>query len=252
MTELTSGLPAPPLRTSVARLARSAAELASLAAVLSFALSAWVNQRVFDSWGLNFLQIATLADVIMSGLHLLFWGLIPLLTILAVGFGMGRLRGRARWIKRAVLALAAATLVLAISISSVTEEAGSLAVAAGALLVGLLLPGALHARQHPSRGGRVRQFFVLALAIASLAGLVRSTILGVEEAGYGGRRALHSATPTIAGCSGHVLWSGERALVLSCAKQIENQIPTRVMVIHQPENWAFATDSTTQPPQTRP
>lgn len=45
-------------------------DILSLAGVLAFVVAVALNQLVFAEWGLNFLQVATPSDVIMSGLQM--------------------------------------------------------------------------------------------------------------------------------------------------------------------------------------
>ncbi|NWM25214.1 hypothetical protein GY659_26315, partial [Escherichia coli] len=67
----------------------------------------------FDRWGLNFLQLATFADVAMSGLSLLFFT-IPLAIAFLAAWFVGGFRGRLRWLRRIALGLAGFVFVLGI------------------------------------------------------------------------------------------------------------------------------------------
>lgn len=62
-----------------------AVQLVSLASIAAFLVAVVVNSMVFDRWGLEFLQIATPSDVLMSGLAILFsW--LRLMAFFCVGF----------------------------------------------------------------------------------------------------------------------------------------------------------------------
>jgi hypothetical protein len=229
---LPEAAPARP-RGDLGRLVRWTGEFLSVAAALSFLLSVWANQLVFERWGLSFLQLATLADVVTSGLNLLFWGLIPLTGLFLLAYAVGRLGPRARWLKRGVAALGLLLGLLGVAVVALGQSA-VFALLGGVTLLAVLLPGALHARRHPSRGGRVRQAAVAGLLCLTTAALVHSIVQSYEEAGYGGSRPLHLET-ALPGCIGHVMWSGERALVLSCKEVRDDRPPDDVMVVYEPQ-----------------
>lgn len=218
-------------RGDLRRLVRWTGEFLSVAAALSFLLSVWANQLVFERWGLSFLQLATLADVVTSGLNLLFWGLIPLTALFLLAYGAGRLGPR--WLTRGVAGLGALLCLAGIATIALGESA-VLVLLGGVTLLAVLLPGALHAQRHPSRGGRARQVAVIGLLCLTTAALVQSIVQSYQRSGYGGSRPLHLETP-LPSCIGHVMWSGERALVLSCAEVRKDRPPDDVMVVYEPQ-----------------
>ena len=56
----------------VTRILAYAVELVSVAGVIAFLIAVAVNSAVFAEWNLNFLQLATISDVVMSGLDIFF------------------------------------------------------------------------------------------------------------------------------------------------------------------------------------
>ncbi len=209
--------PDAPARPEGLQLGKRLTEYFSIVTAASFALSILANQAVFDRWGLNFLQLATVADVVMSGLSLLFFT-IPLALALLAAWIVGGLRGRLRWFAR--IALIIATLIFALGLWGLSQgEADQGAAAAvsssGFVLVGLLGQTALRFRK--ARNLRTVSATIAAALIAAvtLAQTIAYTVQRYEVRGYSGDAQLYlqSATPD---CKGRALWTGEHAVVLDC------------------------------------
>jgi hypothetical protein len=68
-----------------------AGEIATVLSALAFLVSAVLNRLIFSNWNINYLQIASPADVLMGGLDLLFraW---PVLLGISLGFVTSRQR----------------------------------------------------------------------------------------------------------------------------------------------------------------
>lgn len=219
----------PVARSEGFHLAKRLTEYFSVVTAASFALSIFANQAVFDRWGLNFLQLATVTDVVMSGLSLLFFT-IPLAMALLAAWVLGGLGGRWRWIGRIAFIIAA--LIFALGLLGLAQgEADQGAAAAvsssGLVLVGLLCQPALRFRREKSLRAGIAAIAAALLAVVTLAQTVAYTVKRYEVRGYSADAQLYlqSAIPS---CKGRALWVGERAVVLDCS---ERSAPRSISVI---------------------
>lgn len=71
-------------------------QLVSIAGMLGFVVGVGLNSLVFSAWGLNFLQLATPSDVIMSGFEIALWAFSNVVAGL-VGLVIGRALGRTKF-----------------------------------------------------------------------------------------------------------------------------------------------------------
>ena len=72
----------------VTRILAYAVELVSVAGVIAFLIAVAVNSAVFAEWNLNFLQLATISDVVMSGLDI-FFAVLGTLVVMALSVTVG-------------------------------------------------------------------------------------------------------------------------------------------------------------------
>lgn len=210
---------APVTRSEGFQLAKRLTEYFSVVTAASFAVSIFANQAVFDRWGLNFLQLATVTDVVMSGLSLLFFT-IPLAMALLAAWVIGGLRGRLRWFGRVALIIAALIFALGLwglAHGEADQGAAAAAASSGFVLVGLLSQPALRFRKERSLRAGIAVIAAV-LAAVTLAQTVAYTVKRYEVRGYSADAQLYlqSATPY---CKGRALWIGERAVVLDCSER---------------------------------
>ena len=186
----------------------------------------------------------------MSGLAVI-GTLIPFLIAFLIGYSLGRDRSRMKlfwWL----FALAFGALLLTAMIMSAREglDANRVIVAfAGVALAGLAAPPILQLRRRRARLGPP-VFAVLAAA------LVTGVLVGIDgvvdiraRKGYA-EDPLHLVQATTSGCVGHLLWAGERAMVLDCDDDLTDH--KDVVVIYGHENREFRRHTTATPkPNTR-
>lgn len=198
-------------------LGKRLTEYFSVVTAASFALSIVANQAVFDGWGLNFLQLATFADVVMSGLSLLLFT-VPLAAALLAAWLVGGLRGRLAWLRRVALGIAGFVFVLGLwgLVRGQGEEGAAAAVSSGGIvLVGLLAKPALRFRRRRTLGAGMTAAVASLLAALTLFQTIAYTVQKYQIGGYSSRAQLY-LTPGVADCAGRALWTGERAVVLDC------------------------------------
>lgn len=221
-------------------------EYFSLVTVGSFALSTVANQAVFNGWGLEFLQLATFADVTMSGLSLLIFT-FPLAALLLVVWYIGELDGHWRWARR--IALGFALFIFALSIWGIMrgqarEGASAAAAVSGILIVGFLTPAALRIRTARTPRAWIQVSIVAIFAAVTLFQIGSYTVQKYQVRGYGGPSPLY-LLPEDTACAGRALWTGERAVVLDCG---QDSAPGDIRVIFGQESGAYTTRK--QPGQT--
>lgn len=207
-------------RPSSERLGKRLAEYFSIVTAASFALSILANQAVFDRWGLNFLQLATFADVVMSGLSLLFFT-IPLAIALLAAWWVGGLTGWFRWASRLGLGIALFVFVLGITglMRGQADEGAAAAVSAGGVvLVGLLGKSALRFRRRRTAVTGLASAVTVLIAAFTLFQTIAYTVQKYQVSGYGGATQLY-LKPAAPDCAGRALWTGERAVVLDCGAE---------------------------------
>lgn len=199
------------------QLGKRLTEYFSVVTAASFALSIVANQAVFDGWGLNFLQLATFADVVMSGLSLLLFT-VPLAAAFLAAWLVGGFRGRLVWLKRVALAIAA--FVFFLGFWGLVRGQGEVGAAAavssgGVVLVGLLGQPALRFRRRRTFGVDMTATVASLLAAVTLFQTIAYTVQKYQIGGYSSGAQLY-LTPRAADCVGRALWTGERAVVLDC------------------------------------
>lgn len=211
---------APLVQLGGLQIGRRLTEYFSIVTAGSFALSILANQAVFDRWGLNFLQLATFADVVMSGLSLLFFT-IPLAVVFLAAWFAGGLRGRWRWPRRIALGLAVFVLALGLwglSQGQAEEGAAAAVSTSGVVVVGLLSQAALRFRRRRTLGAGTMAVMTVLLALLTLFQTVAYTVQKYKISGYSGTEPLY-LMPAAPDCIGRALWTGERALVLDCGRK---------------------------------
>ncbi|MDF2383417.1 hypothetical protein JMG10_18195 [Nostoc ellipsosporum NOK] len=230
---------AEPPRPGRIGLGKRLTEYFSVVTAASFALSILANQAVFDRWGLNFLQLATFADVAMSGLSLLFFT-IPLAILFLAAWLVGGFESRLAWLKR--IALGIAGLIFALGIWGLFRgqaEAGAAAAVStsGVAIVGLLGQAALRFRRHRTPGAGVTAATTLALAGFTLFQTIAYTVQKYQVGGYSGDVPLY-LMPAAPDCIGRALWTGERAAVLDCGGK---GAPQDIRVVFGQDNRLYST-----------
>ena len=236
--ETGSALDAAPARPEGIRLGKRLTEYFSVVTAASFALSILANQAVFDRWGLNFLQLATFADVAMSGLSLLFFT-IPLAIAFLAAWFVGGFQGRLRWLWRIALGLAGFVFVLGIwGLSRTQADQGAAAAAStgGVVIMGLLSQAALRVRRNRTARAGITAAATLALAAFTLLQTIAYTVQKYQVSGYSGTVPLYR-TPAMPDCVGRALWTGERAVVLDCDRKGD---PQDIRVIFGQESGAYS------------
>lgn len=207
----------PVTRSEGFQLAKRLTEYFSVVTAVSFAVSIFANQAVFDRWGLNFLQLATVTDVVMSGLSLLFFT-IPLAMALLAAWVIGGLGGRLRWFGRIALIIAALVFALGLwglSQGEADQGAAAAVSSSGFVLVGLLGQPALRFHRKRSLRAGLAAIAAAVLAAVTLGQTVAYTVKRYEVRGYSADAQLY-LQPAIPSCKGRALWVGERAVVLDC------------------------------------
>lgn len=211
---------APVARSEGFQLAKRLTEYFSVVTAASFAVSIFANQAVFDRWGLNFLQLATVTDVVMSGLSLLFFT-IPLAMALLAAWVIGGLRGRLRWFGRVALVIAALVFALGLwglAHGEADQGAAAAVSSSGFVLVGLLSQPALRFRKERRLRAGIAVIAAAVVAVVTLAQTVAYTVKRYEVRGYSAAAQLYLQS-TIPYCKGRALWIGERAVVLDCSER---------------------------------
>lgn len=218
------------------------AELISLFGIVAFTAAVLFNNALFDHWGIEFLQVATATDVIMSGLHILVT-FIPLLFWNFVGFLSGLIFvlawiGHSKWQRVGVVLLALAALITAVNfvIRSTMSQADAHSITQ-AVIMGMILYPAAVLVEKVVYSGRAPGWFVQWIPVLSAASLmvphiVQSVLIDLEsEARYGlnGGRA-YVVGPVIRNCVNPLLlWGGDKAVVVKCPNQ-------KIMVLRDFEN----------------
>ena len=205
----------PRLRSWIKR----AVEALSLLAAIAFLAAVALNQFLFNQWGLSFLQVASPADVVMTGVGSLLY-LSPLVFIAAAGALLGFASRRVRLLWWGLLLL---ECILIAGLAGVAAFNGSLTSPSGSGVTVLLILG-LFPLAHLLTHWRRREMLARRGATAAIGSLVVASVLAVVVGqvqdysldGVGPQR-IHLLQPAIPGCHGLVLWQGERATVVQCS-----------------------------------
>jgi hypothetical protein len=198
---------------------KRAVEALSLLAALAFLAAVALNQFLFNQWGLSFLQVASPADVVMTGVGALLY-LSPLVFIAAAGALLGLVTRRVRPLWWGLLLLECLVIVaLAAAVAfrtSVTTPSGS---GVTVLLILALVPLAhllTHSRRREMLARRGATAAVGSLLVASVLAVAAGQVQDYSLDGVGPQR-IHLLQPALPGCHGLVLWQGERATVVQCS-----------------------------------
>jgi hypothetical protein len=241
-----------------------ATQTLTLLTAAGFAASSVFNSLIFYFWGLNFLQIASPEDVLMSGLDsvarialissaiflaflasryfaylLIHSGKQNILTILYIALGL-ILLGGAYWLKYTqhilfafalFVYLSASVFFLAIHTDWYGDFVRSIKLRQSAVMV--VLNGV----------------FVLMMVVigAFVAVAAVNTVIHASQrmiaSGFGD--GSHYAVPAPAACEGRVMWMGERAIVVACGPPphphfavISTQNAAGLIIVDQPPSTA--------------
>jgi len=196
----------------------AAGKFASVAGLVGFVGALLTNQFIFQLWGLNFLQLATIGDVILTPISILLW-MLPFLFFYGVGVGLAVLpfKPHRRSIINAIFAFVAVIFAI-IHIKRMTSRGfdvgqyttGNLPYTFSLILVvGFIATSFLLERTTIKRNilyvGHITFIFMTFL----MANLV------FVENGFIGHSSMRAET-----CDAgviDVLWVGERAVVGRCA-----------------------------------
>ena len=227
---------APPRRAALRM--RRLVEYASVVTALSFLVAIWVNQLVFNAWGLRFIQLATVTDVLMSGLAVM-GTLIPFSIAYLIGYYLGRRRKQLKlfwWAYALLFFLLLAGGLLVLAVEGPTDGDPVVFALCGVALGGLATPPVLRLRERGVRWWRP-VFLVASAALAAAFVIGVTEIVDVRARSGYAKEPLHLVQASPAGCVGHLLWAGERALVLDCDDNLQDH--RDVVVIYAHENREF-------------
>ena len=237
---------APPRRPTLRM--RRLVEYASVITALSFLIAIWVNQLVFEAWGLRFIQLATVTDVLMSGLALL-GTLIPFSIVFLIGYYLGRRRAQLKLFWWAYAVLAAVLLALCLfDMSRGSLENGEIILAVCALAFGGLAAEPI-LRLRERRGRWWRPVLLISSAVVA-AGFIAGFREVIEIRAFKGyaEQPLHLVQTSAGGCVGHLLWAGERALVLDCDDNLKDHRDIVVIYAHEDREFRRHTGPTKAAP----
>lgn len=187
--------------------------LSGLAAI-SFVAAAIFNGWIFDGWGLNFLQIASAADVLNSGIDLFFRLLAPL-----IGFTSGWVLVRGLMFKfndRVFISNLIGHIRYALIIFAM---AMAIHVASGGIFSPLIFIFAFsygYYFSYEAAIGRISHLIpaimvIIIFIITSSLGI--KSIINVSKNGFQPRRLVLNDKNY---CKCDVLWIGERSVVVNC------------------------------------
>jgi hypothetical protein len=244
---------------------RITAEVTSLMLIAGFVFSVLINQYLFLDWGLEFLQVATVNDVVMSGLMFsafLFKSILPF----ALGLYIGVEFVKSKWLNRneqtrAGMFIVAIAIFISAFINSISSPLGELMIVmltcymAGAFIKFYLKLMALRRLKlfgyHISSQRSVLAVKTVSSAIA-LPVILFLTMLfvprtwaegqfgyitaGVQQSGRPKGAPLFGLNIEIDRCKRLVaLWSGEKAVVMACDNSFAVS-PADVIVVLNPED----------------
>lgn len=190
------------------------AQWLSALAGLSFAAAAIFNGWIFDGWGLNFLQIASAADVLNSGIDLFFRLLAPALGCTSGWFAA-----------RGLIFLTQENEFWSSAIKKTAFLPGIISMLAAAYVVcgGVFSPltfiyafSAGYYYSYDVAIGSTPRLFIFVFVIPLFIAIVSLGFKNVSEVsryGFEPRRILVEAGYS---CAGDVLWIGDRSIVVHC------------------------------------
>jgi len=209
----------------------------SLILAVAFVMAVALNQFVFERWGLNFAQVSTPSDVLMSGLDIGFRIFLPVIVYLAALLV-------AKMVVDAYPRAYVGLLILGVAIFLFCQAMQIVAAARGALwprwlqyvsLIGWasILSGMLSSKVSLKLKARAALPAILAVIApaTSLAEQYRSPHGPYQQLvkdGYVGRALWVEG-------GGRVLWVGEKAVVVRCS---DSKVAVRI----GPENYDATTD----------
>lgn len=221
-----------------------AAELFMVVAAMGFAGSIIVNTLVFRHWRLNFIQIASSSDVLMTGFDgsLRFVLIALVLTAPAVAVYFARVDRLVPPRRRPLAVMACLVLSLILMVVLVEFIGRASSVENGGLYWRVLIVSAIDGgisltavlqflliEADSKENSRDRKLFfgfstkwlsspypvvILVMVVISGSQELSAVLDRYETAGYLGSAHYMSSPPS--GCDGRVLWIGARALVITC------------------------------------
>lgn len=200
--------------------------LSGLAAI-SFVAAAIFNGWIFDGWGLNFLQIASAADVLNSGIDLFFRLLAPLLGFVS---GWVVVRGLIFLFNDRIIVSKIINYLRFVLLFSVPLML--IYVVAGGIFSPLIFIFAFSYGYYFSYEAAVGRMSHSIPAIMVIILFIMTSSLGIKSVirvskyGFQPRKIVLDDK---AYCRGDVLWMGERSIVVNCNNR-------RIMVIYGSEN----------------
>ena len=117
------GQESPPLMGRTQAVLAACVQAAALAGALCFVIGVALISTVFGRWGVNFLQVASTADVIGSGLDIVARMTLPLLLILGAGAAGWRFPARRLRVLLPVIGLCLLALTAYLAIQHLAREA---------------------------------------------------------------------------------------------------------------------------------
>lgn len=210
----------------ISRYLSFVAQTTSLAAIVGFLAAIIVNSIIFYSWGLVFLQVASAWDVILSGLQMVVFTLLPVIGApvgWVVGVWLSRRSKRRVWQN---LLLAYATVFYVISVITPiiigSPTWARLFVASiGVMLVMAVFEERRHFRRlsafGPTEAVRFRIVSVAMLGFTVFVGSLTNVIAQVTAEGMIGYESVALTLPALPECEApRAVWIGERAVVAKC------------------------------------
>lgn len=185
----------------------------------AFVLGAGLNMMIFKFWGLDFLLIASRADVVQAGLSLLF-RILPTLLIGAIAAQTVYLSagdGRKRFVLIAAFSLLAT--MVNIAVPQIEWLSTGALIASGFAFFALLLKFAGKGQTRPMRVNDPQFYNAAAVWLAFIA---LHTVAGAVSAGYFDHRvrmvakAPAAPLPGESYCENWLVWRGERTMLVDC------------------------------------
>lgn len=210
------------------------AQALSFAGLIAFVSAIALNSLLFRMWGLSFLQLASISDVILSGLQLAFLLLVPigfgLLGWWAVGHARRRWPGdRAKLSWLVLLASAVIGLPLLNQTGWVSGDTTLFVAVLSFVTIGLARAASdgMIPTPESARGRRILIWLWIVLALFQGVLLAVGQFSLVVREGMVGAKL---AAPIVAGCAAPtVMWIGERTVVIRCPSR-------QIHVLYQTED----------------
>lgn len=206
---------------------RLLAEISSLFLLLGFILSSLLNGIIFSAWGISFMQAASPADVLMSGLQ--FAALIAVPTMVSLSINWVGLR-RSVWSKsdRHVQLVALGLVVVAalpvasyMSSRSVTDGIGPYAVVLGTgVMIAILAAVSWRSTPSGQRGSPLAKSLLTLLVAGAMIMVGGATVLVARvEHGYEPMLTYIEEAEFCTAAPAQVLWIGADTVIVRCGLQ---------------------------------